>query len=462
MGPACDGDPATLDAIVRAGVDVARINLSHGTHEEHAARIARVRAAAGRCGIPVAILFDTKGPEVRTAPLAGREPVTLAPGDRFEIAAEGRPTTREGTSVTHAAFAREVPPGATVLIDDGEIELRALARRGDVLACEAVAGGELLGRKSVHVRGADLSLEPLSDGDRADLRFAVEQDGDAIAASFVRRAEDVRAIRDVVRSHGGDIPVIAKIEHPDAVANLDAILDAADGAMVARGDLGVLLPVGEVPLIQKRVIRATVLRGKPVITATQMLDSMERNPRPTRAEASDVANAIFDGTSAVMLSGETARGRWPLESVRTMVELALQAERALGDYGDLQRFEMPHSESVTEAVAEAAVALARELGAAAIACLTESGATARFVSKYRPPCPILAVTSSPRVQRRLMLEWGVTPLVHAAGDDRERALFAVAQARERGLARAGDVVVATAGHAGAAGSTDLIRVVAVE
>ena len=350
IGPACD-DPTLLETLLRGGVNVARINLSHGTHAEHAARIARVRDAAARVDVPVAILIDTKGPEVRSAPLAG-DPIELAAGDAFLLAVDGRPATRAGTSVTFARLLGEVPVGTTILIDDGGIELRAVAVHADAIACEVVRGGELGGRKSVHVLGVRLSLEPLSDADRADLRFAVEQQGDWIAASFVREAEDVHRIRAELRRHGGEIPIVAKIEDPDAVANLASILDAADGAMVARGDLGVLLPVSEVPLVQKRVIRETVLRGKPVITATQMLDSMERNPRPTRAEASDVANAIFDGTSAVMLSGETAKGRYPAEAVHMMVELAREAERALADYGDLQRMTMPHSQSVTEAVAE--------------------------------------------------------------------------------------------------------------
>ncbi|RIL00262.1 MAG: pyruvate kinase [Proteobacteria bacterium] len=460
IGPACDA-PETLEAMIRAGVNVARVNLSHGTHAEHAARIARVRAAAERCGVPVAIMIDTKGPEVRTAPLA-EEPVVLFAGDPFTLTVDGSPATRSGTSVTHAGLPKEVPVGATILIDDGQIELRAVAARPGALVCEVVCGGELGGRKSVHVQGARLSLEALSDADRADLAFAARQDADWIAASFVRTADDVVNIRDTIRRHRGEIPILAKIEDPDAVANLDAILAVSDGAMVARGDLGVLLPVGEVPLVQKRVIRETVSRGKPVVTATQMLDSMERNPRPTRAEASDVANAIFDGTSAVMLSGETAGGRHPVASVRTMVELARQAEPALGDYGDLQRIEMPHSENVTEAVAESAVALARELHAAAIVSLTETGSTSRFVSKYRPPCPILAITASPKVQRRLTLSWGVTPLLHPPGPDDERVRFAIAWASKHGVTRIGDALVVTAGVAGAPGSTNLIRVVLVE
>lgn len=460
IGPACD-DPALLETLVRDGVNVARINLSHGSHEEHAARIARVRDAAARVDVPVAILIDTKGPEVRTAPIAG-DPIQLAIGDEFLLAVDGRPATRAGTSVTFPRLLGEVPPGVRILIDEGSIELRAVGVRSDAIVCEVVRGGELGGRKSVHVLGAKLSLEALSEADRQDLRFAVEQQADWIAASFVREEEDVHRIRAELRRHRGEIPIIAKIEAPEAVANLASILDAADGAMVARGDLGVLLPVSEVPLVQKRVIRETVLRGKPVITATQMLDSMERNPRPTRAEATDVANAIFDGTSAVMLSGETAKGRYPALAVQMMVELAREAERALGDYGDLQRMKFPSSQSVTEAVAEAAVMLAREMRAVAIVSLTDSGASPRFVAKYRPPCPIFAVTDSARVQRRLALSWGVTPLLYAGADDEERIHFAVDHASRCGIARAGDPMVVTWGLSGGEGSTNAMRVVNVD
>lgn len=457
IGPACD-DPALLEMLVRKGVNVARINLSHGSHPEHTARIARVREAAARVDIPVAIMLDTRGPEIRTAPLAGG-PIELAPDDEFLLAVDGRPATRAGTSVSFDGLVGEVPAGTTILIDDGGLELRVRSVRSDALVCDVVRGGELGARKSLHVLDVKLSLAPLSDVDRADLRFAVEQQADWIAASFVREAEDVHRIRAELRRHGGDIPIVAKIEDPEAVVNLASILDAADGAMVARGDLGVLLPVAEVPLVQKRIIRETVLRGKPVITATQMLDSMERNPRPTRAEATDVATAIFDGTSAVMLSGETAKGRYPVQAVQMMVELSREAERALGDYGDLQRRAMPPSQSVTEAVAEAAVMLARELRAIAIVSLTDSGASPRFVAKYRPPCPIFAVTGSPRIQRRLTLSWGVTPLLHEGIDDEDRIRFAVAHALRCGIARAGDPMVVTWGLSGGEGSTNAMRVV---
>jgi pyruvate kinase len=461
LGPACSA-PEILEAMLGAGMSVARLNLSHGTHAEHAARIALLREVARRCGRPVAVMLDTKGPEVRTAALAAGQ-VELTPGDDFLLYVDGRPASAGGTSVSHVRLPHEVEPGALVLVDDGRIELRVVAVEDAAVRCEVLRGGALFGTSSLHVRGARLSLPPLGEADRADLRFAVEQEADYVAASFVRSAEDVKRIREVLRGHGAELPVVAKIEDPAGVEHLEDIVAAADGTMVARGDLGVALPVEEVPLVQKRIIRTTVAAGKPVVTATQMLDSMERNHRPTRAEATDVANAIFDGTSAVMLSGETARGRHPLEAVRTMARLARRAERALAEYGDLQRLEPGPAGSVTEAVARAAVGLAHELRAAAILTLTESGFTARATSKCRPRCPILALTSDPRVVRRLCLNWGVTPLLQpaAADSDRARIAFGLERARALGVVRPGDVVVATAGIAGAGGSTSQLRVVTV-
>ena len=460
IGPACEA-PEVLDAMIEAGMNVARINLSHGTHAEHAERIARVRRAAERRAAPLAVMLDTKGPEVRTAPVGG-DPVRLCAGDAFGLHVDGRDATADGTSVTYTALPLEVEAGVTVLIDDGAIELRVVEVSERIVRCEVVRGGELGGRKGLHVQGVRLALPSLADADREDLRFAVEQGADWIAASFIRSGEDVKHIRETLRALGGEIPIIAKIEDPEGVANLDDVIDAADGTMVARGDLGVALPVAEVPLVQKRVIRRTVSMGKPVITATQMLDSMERNPRPTRAEATDVANAIFDGTSAVMLSGETARGRHPVESVRTMAQLARQAEGALGEYGDLQRLPPRPPRNVTEAVAGAAVTLARELRAAAIVSLTETGLAARSLSRHRPPCPIVAVTACPRVVRRLALSWGVAPLLHASREDDEaRIRVGAAHLAALGLARPGDLVVATAGVARAEGSTNLIRVVPI-
>jgi pyruvate kinase len=462
IGPACDA-PELLEAMIRAGMSVARLNLSHGTHAEHAARMVRLREASHRCDLPVAVMFDTRGPEVRTAPLGG-PPVELAPGDAYALHVDGRPTTSAGTSVTHARLPDEVEPGTRILIDDGRIELAVAEVRAGTVRCTVVRGGELGGRKGVHVLGARLSLDALGESDRADLHFAVAQGADYLAASFVRNGGDVKAIRDVLRAAGGEPPIIAKIEDREGVENLDEVIAAADGTMVARGDLGVALPVEEVPIVQKRIIRATVSAGKPVVTATQMLDSMERNARPTRAEATDVANAIFDGTSAVMLSGETARGRHPLEALRTMVRLARSAEGALRQYGDLQRLELGPPGSTTEAVAQAAVHLAHQIRASAIVTVTETGSTSRAVSKCRPRCPILAMASDPIVVRRLCLNWGVTPiavgLAEAQGDE-ERIAFGIRRAVALGRIRSGDTVVTTAGVARTIGTTNLIRVLQV-
>jgi len=348
--------------------------------------------------------------------------------------------------------------GAAVFLDDGRIELRVEGIAGGEIACRVIRGGTLGDRKGVNAPGARLGPSDLSAQDLADLRFAAELDVDYVAASFVRGPADVVAVR---RALGGPIPVIAKIENRDAVGHLHEILEVADGTMVARGDLGVELPLERVPIVQKQIIRATVRRGKPVITATQMLDSMERNPRPTRAEVSDVANAIFDGTSAVMLSGETATGRYPVEAVATMALLAREAEGALREYGDLQQARATSEPTVTEGVAQAATTLAHELEAAAILTLTESGTTSRAISKHRPSCPILAVSTRPELVRRLALNWGVTGLLtDRTSSDDERIAFGIERAR--GLCcEPGDVIVVTAGISQESGSTNLIRVVTV-
>jgi pyruvate kinase len=315
----------------------------------------------------------------------------------------------------------------------------------------------------VNLPGAELALNAMSEDNQEDLIFAARNEFDYIAASFVQKAEDVTSIRRLLREHGAQIPIIAKIESKAGVENLDAIVEVANGTMVARGDLGVELSMAEVPATQKKIIRKTVMNGKPVITATQMLDSMERNPRPTRAEVSDVANAILDGTSAVMLSGETAVGMYPVEAVRTMASLALRAEGSLSEYGYLQTI-LPHpSNLVTEAVSQAAITMANHLDAAAILTLTETGFTSRSISKYRPDCPILAITTSTLVLRRLSMNWGVVAIRYEGErSDEARVEFAIRRAKELGYVRAGEVVVVTAGRSQQAGSTDMIRVVTVE
>ena len=457
IGPACSSVPIIRD-MIRAGMNVARLNLSHATHADHAALAASVREASAELGIPVAIMADTKGAEVRTGVVEGGR-VELADGAAFTLFTDTRTGDATGVSVSHPGLPSELSAGSAVFLDDGRIELRVERVAGNTIQCRVVKGGPLGNRKGLNAPGARLNPSAMGRDDLDDLLFTVKLGVDYLAASFVKSAADVLVIREILRGQGAAIPIIAKIENRQAVANLAEILEIADGTMVARGDLGVDLPLERVPIVQKQIIRATVGRGKPVITATQMLDSMERNPRPTRAEVSDVANAIFDGTSAVMLSGETASGLYPVESVSTMARLALEAEGALPEYGDLQQIRPTATPSVTEGVAQGATTLARELGASAILTLTESGFAARSISKYRPSCPILAVSTLPEVVRRLALNWGVTgvPCEASASDD-EKIALGVEKARALG-AKPGDVLVVTAGISKEAGSTNLIRVI---
>ena len=350
-----------------------------------------------------------------------------------------------------------------MLLDDGVIELRVREVLRGEIRCDITRGGHLKDRKGVNLPSATLSRRALAVENHEDLAFAVENDVDYVAASFVRNAADVLEIRESLQQHGRRLPVIAKIENMEAVGNLEEIISVADGTMVARGDLGVELPLQEVPLVQKKIIRTTVMNGKPVITATQMLDSMQRTPTPTRAEVSDVANAIFDGTSAVMLSGETAAGAYPVEAVRTMATLARQAEASLDEYGHLQHILPEPANVVTEAVGQAAITMASHLEAAAILTLTETGFTSRSISKHRPNCPILAVTPSVEVVRRLSMNWGVTGvLFEGERDDEAMIREGLRAGRELGFVQPGDVVVMTAGIAQATGSTNLIRVVTIE
>jgi pyruvate kinase len=458
IGPACDST-ARITQMIEAGMNVARLNFSHGTHEEHRERLRRVREASRALDAHVAVMLDTKGAEIRTGALESGS-VELAEGAPFTLVVGDALGTKERVSVSYSKLAHEVKLGSAILLDDGRIELRVARLSDDGIQCEVVRGGELSSRAGLNVPDASLTLSSVDTDRRDDLRFALDHDVDYIAASFVKSAADVDEIRRFLEEEGAEIPIIAKIENRESVQNLDEIVAAAAGTMVARGDLGVELAVEEVPLIQKRIIRTTVMSGKPVITATQMLDSMERNSRPTRAEASDVANAILDGTSAVMLSGETAKGRYPVEAVRTMASLARKAEASLREYGDLQQILPRATELVTDAVAQAAVNIARELEAAAILTLTASGRTSRSISKYRPDCLILAITRSEQVTRKLALNWGVLAVpFEGEADDESQVRFGVERVRTMGLASPGDVVIVTAGISGEAGSTNLIRVV---
>jgi pyruvate kinase len=458
IGPACDS-PEILRRMVEAGMNVARLNLSHGTFAEHKARLHRIREVSRELSANVAVMLDTKGTEIRTG-LVRNGAVELVEGDPFVLTVKEEVGDHERVSISYKKLPAEIKLGSPILLDDGRLELRVVSLDSESIRCQVVRGGELGNNVGVNVPETSLSFARISEANREDLRFAAENDVDYVAVSFVRSAGDVLEVRRTLEQLGVEIPIIAKIENREGVRNLDEIVAEANGAMVARGDLGVELAVEEVPLVQKRIIRTTVMSGKPVITATQMLDSMERSPRPTRAEASDVANAILDGTSAVMLSGETAKGRYPVEAVRTMASLAFTAEASLRDYGYLQKILPNPANVVTEAVAQAAITMARHLDAAAIVTLTASGFTSRAISKYRPDCPILAVTASETVVRKLAMNWGVTAVLYQGErDDAAQIRFGVERLCELGCTRPGDVIVATAGISGEAGSTNLIRVV---
>ena len=462
IGPACSSLDK-LAAMIRAGMNVARLNLSHGSLEAHREQIVLLREAAEQVGINIAIMIDTRGIEIRTGILDGG-PVELLPGASFTLSTEKRTGDASGVSVTYRKLAEEVSAGTPILIDDGAIELVATGVSGSAINCRVVHGGWLGNSKSVNLPETRLALSAVSPENREDvvreLGFAAENDVDYIAASFIQSADDIYKMREILIEKGVNIPIIAKIENKAGVANLQEIVSAADGIMVARGDMGVELPLADVPATQKHIIRTTVAEGKPVITATQMLASMEHNPKPTRAEASDVANAILDGTSAVMLSGETAVGKYPVEAVITMATIARRAEASLGDYGYLQRIKPHPSNVVTEAVSQAAVSMSTHLKAAAIISLTETGFTSRLISKYRPDIPILAITSSTRVARKLAMNWGVIPILYnGEPGDRARLDFAIEQGKALGYLQAGDIVVSTAGHHQQAGGTDLIRVI---
>ncbi|MDD9874784.1 MAG: pyruvate kinase [Gammaproteobacteria bacterium] len=466
IGPACDSAD-TLREMIAAGMNVARLNMSHGSVDSHAETLRRIRRATESSGATVAVMVDTSGREIRTGQLKGGK-VVLERNQPYSLFDHGRDDDQggpAGVSTTHPELSAHVKVGDRILIDDGQIELIVTATAAGETRCRVECGGLLHSSKSVNLPGNRGVYDHLAGGDDSrEIEFAARNEVEYIAASFVRDAGDIAALREQLRGLGADIPVIAKIENRDGVRNIDRIISTANGIMVARGDLGVEMDMGEGPTIQKRIIRATVSGGKPVITATQMLDSMERNPRPTRAEVSDVANAIFDGTSAVMLSGETAVGSRPVEAVRTMVTLALEAEAGLKQYGYLQQINPSPSDEVTEAVAQAAITVAHHLNAAAIVALTETGLTSRLIAKYRPESPILAITSSPQVVRRLAMNWGVFAVHYPqrGGSDEDKVRFAMRRAGELGYVRSGDLVILTAGSSHQAGSTNLIRVLTVD
>lgn len=463
LGPATDG-PEGMRALLAAGVDVARLNFSHGSHEDHAARIATVRAAAAEAGRAVAILQDLQGPKIRTGSLPGDAPVDLAAGASFTLTSRDVPGDARCVSVSYPTLSHDVRPGDRILISDGLLEMRVVQVSDEDVLTEVVHGGRLRSRQGINLPGVALACPSLTAKDREDLRFGLAQGVDFVALSFVRRAQDVIELKQAIAQAGCDVPVIAKLEKPEALEALEEILDVADGVMVARGDLGVEMSPERVPMAQKRIIALANRKAKPVITATQMLESMIHNPQPTRAEASDVANAILDGSDAVMLSGETAIGAYPVQAVRMMARIAetveAQAsgpERAMPPYGYAEAGSMP------EAIAAAASALVKALPVRAICVVTKTGNSARLVSHYRPNLPILAFTPQEGTYRRLSLIWGILPIQGSYAHDEQDYYDQVERAVLRlGLAAPGEQVVVTGGHPIAQGGpTNFIKVLTV-
>ncbi|MCD7734124.1 MAG: pyruvate kinase [Clostridiales bacterium] len=463
LGPAVDSTEQ-IRQLIRAGMNGARFNFSHGSHASHLETLNRLRTVRDSMGAPVATILDTKGPEIRIRTFA-QGSVTLENGAEFILTTRSVAGDEHIVSVTYDRLNEEVTPGTKILIDDGLIGLEVRDIRGQDIYCTVVNGGPLSNHKSINIPGVAIHLPALTEKDEEDIRFGVEQDFDYIAASFVRKAEDVRAIRAVLHKYGGDsVKIVSKIENQEGVDNLEEILAESDGIMVARGDLGVEIPAAQVPVQQKRMIKAAVQQGKLVIIATQMLDSMIRNPRPTRAEVSDVANAVFDGADCVMLSGETASGKFPVEAVKTMTSIVSQAEASI-DYW--HRFQNRYGKvsgigtqnAISDAITHTCCLTAMDLDAKAIVTATASGHTARLISRFRPACGVVAITLREKTRRQMNLFWGVVPCLtgEVSSTDRIFSLCAETAVKEH-LVQAGDRIIITAGvPLGATGYTNLLK-----
>lgn len=461
LGPATS-DPESIENLIRAGMSVARINFSHGSYDEHRERVESIRAVSEKSGAHVACLQDLCGPKIRTGPLSNPEGVTLQDGAEFILTTEKVLGTAERASTTYDNMHEDVRVGESVLLDDGLIELKIERIQGRDVHTRVIHGGVLKPAKGINLPGSALSVSALTDKDREDVEYGLSLNVDYMALSFVRQADDILELKKLLAKNGReDMPVIAKIEKPEAMHNLEAILDVVDGVMVARGDLGVEMPAEQVPMLQKKIIYEAHRRGRLVITATQMLDSMIHNPRPTRAEASDVANAILDGTDAVMLSGETAVGKYPVKTVATMARIARHTE----SMWDRIPWKWPADSSlldrssVSRAVVKAACRTANELDARFVVTFTESGATARLASHYRPGQPIIALSSSKRVCRQLALAWGITPIFFNHYESLENMIKEGLELLiTSGLVSAGDTAVMIAGTSLMPGATDVLKV----
>lgn len=462
MGPACENED-TLRQLMLNGMNVARFNFSHGDHEEQQGRLDRLVKVRTELNLPIAALMDTKGPEIRLGVFENDKEI-IVDGQTFTLTTDDILGTVEKATITYKELKNDVKVGSTILINDGLLELKVDEITDKDIICTVVHGGVISSKKGINVPGVELTMPYLSEVDASDILYAVDAGFDFIAASFVRNAADVNAIRDLIKDKNDQIKIIAKIENRQGVENLDEILEAADGIMVARGDMGVEIPFEEVPHIQKAMIRKAVAARKHVITATQMLDSMMSNPRPTRAEVADVANAVYDGTTAIMLSGETAAGKYPIEAVKTMARIALEAEHNMDYEKELSAHQLDKSGDITSAIAYAACTTAIEINASAIIPVTMLGKTALKVAALKPPMPVISCSPLADVCRKMSLMWGVTAL-QIKEKKVEEELFeeAVTACKNAGYIKTGERVVIIAGvPLGLSGNTNMIRVVEVE
>ena len=458
LGPAVN-DEEMIRKLIRAGMDAARFNFSHGDHAEHLERLNKLKNVRDSMGRPVATILDTKGPEIRIKSFETKS-IDLEAGASFTLTTRDVVGNGALVAVTYPELHKEVTPGQEILIDDGLVALKVEEIQDQEIRCTVENGGSLSANKSINIPGVHIHLPALTEKDISDIQFGVENDFDFIAASFVRRADDVRAIREVLDRFGGqEVKIIAKIENQEGVDNIDEILALADGIMVARGDLGVEIPAAKVPVLQKQMIRKGLRLGKTVITATQMLDSMIRNPRPTRAEVSDVANAVFDGTSCVMLSGETANGHYPVEALSAMVSIVEEAEQSIHYWRRFEKNMGVTASNIDDAITHTSCLTAKDLDAKAILVATSSGRTARMICRFRPACPVAALTMHEKVRRQLALSWGVIPFLTGEVNSTDRIFsMSVEVALKEKLVQNGDTVVITAGvPLGRSGSTNLIK-----
>ena len=459
LGPSTDDDNI-LRELIKSGMDVARFNFSHSNHEEHLERLNRLVRLREELKVPIATLLDTKGPEIRICTFKDNKKVKLKEGQNFTLTTREIEGDETQVSISYPNLIYDIDIGTTILIDDGLIEMTVTDMTPTDIICQVKNDGIISNKKGVNVPGVHLSLPFISDKDREDILFGINNNYDFIAASFVRTAEDVKEIRKMLNKHNSQTKIIAKIENLQGVDNIDSIIDAADGIMIARGDMGVEIPYEEVPVIQKMIIKKVYNSGKQVITATQMLDSMMKNPRPTRAETTDVANAIYDGTSAIMLSGETAAGNYPVESLKAMVKITVYAEDDIDYKKRFRQQEVSLKQDITDAISRATVTTAHDLNASMIITVTTSGKTARMVSRYRPSCPILGCTTDPVVCRQLNMAWGVVPLLIAVEHDTfELFDHAIQAVEDAGYLHDGEMAVLTAGvPLGISGTTNIIKV----